>query len=275
MTMKQTPKGAKFAVIRGRHRTAAAKLAGIKKLRCNVHADGRLGLYEIDVDDLVVDEMSQIEWTFSEKRAKKIAANWDYRAVGVLDVTPVEGGLTEQERNKLKLTMDRDQRAVPGLETFHNEVGAGDAAATEIKRIVESHKFEIGKNRRNAMIHTRIEAVSTLKSIYKYGGAGLLDRTLTVAELWYDEPGSLSNVFLSGLARFCLDGHDENWTDRQTDRLAALIPMREIKQAQGKAEGILTGSSANGVNNPMAMILSDQLRSKAGIRKLKPTRRAR
>jgi len=269
--MKSLDKGQKFAVIRGRHRTEAAKLAGIEALRCNVHANGRLGLYEIPVEDLVVDEESQFEWAYTPGKVRRIAKNWDPRAVGVLDVTPVTGGLSKMERNQLKLKMDRDQRSVSGIEVFLNEVNAGDEVAIDIKKIVEEHKFEIGKNRKTTWVSTRIEAVATLRSIYRAGGADLLNRTLTMAEMWYDEPQSVTNHWLGALTLFCLAGYDSEFTEEQIERLQKLVPATEIKKAQGMSESIVTGSAGSGMGSPLAALLCERLRVVAKKRKAKPT----
>ena len=114
-----------------------AKYAGVETLRCIVHkADGSTEAVEIPVDNLIVDETSQFDWAYNDRRARAMADSWDPASVGALDVTPLEGGISDAEINRRKLRMDRDQRAMRQLEHFLNEVQAGLTEATEIHEVV-------------------------------------------------------------------------------------------------------------------------------------------
>lgn len=256
-----------YYIIRGRHRHAAAAMAGVSDLRCDVHmADGRVQLRVIPVEDLEPDPESQIDFTFNEKWARKMGATWDPELCGVLDVTPVNSGqdLSPERRNKLKIGKDRDRRNVKALETFLNEVGCGDPVACGIVEILDAHGYEVGKLKSGEPTN-RIEAVKTLKNIYSRGPDHLA-KVLVLNSLWNDEPKTNQTNWLGGLSVFVANGWAEDLSPAQYKSLKEAIPAKIVRRAEGMATQQI-GRGRPGEQSELAPIIAGLLKKRARIRR--------
>lgn len=261
----------KYRVIRGRHRLRGAEYAGVGELRCNVHrADGSVRLQVLDVADLVIDDASQFEWAYDDRRARAIGLAFDHGAVGVLDATPADdGGLSVEQTNRLKLMMDRDQRTIKQVEHFLNEVRAGEPEALEILGTVEAYGYRIGPGGNERAI----EAVVTLRRIHRAGSreggsADLLDRTMALNYRFFlDEPKTTTSHWLGGLAEFAADGGDLGMSETQEVKLAAVVPAKALKIATAEATSWSAGGGGAGFNSPVAMGVAQRLWKATGKRR--------
>lgn len=255
----------KYAVVRGRHRAAGGRIRGVTHLRCDVHkGDGKVELRVIPIDQLVDDADSQLEYTFNEKWARKLAANWDDELAGVIDVVPLNGHavLTAEEKNRLKLGKDRDRRSVKHLEVFLNEVRMGDPVAREIDAIAREIGWEIGKLKNGEPAH-RIESAYTLRQIHRRG----IDHyrsTLRLATIWRGDPKANENTWLGALSLLVAEAHTEDLTPTQYARLEAVVPGEWVRWARGKAELAQTGQGERG---GLAPLIAERLRKHARLRR--------
>lgn len=254
----------KYGIIRGRHRRNAAELRGIEFLRCDVHGPGgQVALRVIPVKDLVSDPDSQLEFSYSEKWVRKLAANWDPELCGVLDVTPLGNGTLEPEqRHSLKLGKDKARRHVKPVEIFLNEVGAKDPTACAIKGICEEYGYEIGKASGGEGFN-RIEAVHTLRQIHSRG-VDHLRAVLSLNTAWRGEPKTNQNDWLGALSLFIAHGYAEGLSPQQSRRLKEVIPGEAVRRARGLAQVVTTGQGEQG---GLAPVITDILRKAAGLRR--------
>lgn len=246
----------------------------------------------IPVEKIVPDPDVQFEWSFNERLARTMAANYDPQAAGVIDVCPLSGddehygvfvgrhrhwaavaagvktmrcdvweGLTPADKHRIKLMKDRDRRTTRRVELFLNEVGAGEITAIEILEIVEARGYTIGPLA-GGKPYDRIEAVGTLEGIHVYNEN--LDEALAFGDIWKGDPKTNTGKWLAALSEAVRQG----WTSRVTatgvKHLQDLIPAKALRQAEGEATMV---TISRGVNREVTFLLADLMRRKARVRR--------
>ena len=169
------------------------------------------------------------QWHFNIERAKAIAAIWDFKKVGSLQVSLRDGqywvvdgqhrlaaavikklsslkcdvmhGLTYEEEAYLFATQNDNRRLLPRLSKFWALVEAKDPEALKIKEAVESAGLEISKN--GAAAQNKIVAINTLMIIYKQvGGIGLFRVLNLINKTYNGATQSLEKKMLLGVNIF-------------------------------------------------------------------------
>ncbi len=229
-----------FSIIDGRHRYEAVVQRGApRELRCDVITPHVHALRVIPIDQLVVDPDVQLDFAYDARRAASMALNYDDRKVGVLTV--VETGLPVAEKAAIKLGLDFERRRVSAVESFLVSVKKGDEASTRIMSTAINLGFEIGKLKGGKPYH-RIEAVVSLKSIYKRAGEDGLRRTLTLNTHWRGDPKSNTSLWLMALYLLVRDGYDDAMTPSSWERMKEAVPALEIRRAQGEVQSLARGN---------------------------------
>ena len=192
-------------------------------------------------------------------RAKSMAAEWDPRLAGVIDVADrgldcpsgrqyavingqhrwaaaelidpnkalvanIHTGLTVEDEAKLFYDIDAKTRRLTGWDRWKSRRGAADPAVVTIERIVESAGLRVD----SAPADGNIRCVSTLEKILGAGGELLLENTLLlIVEIWGRRLDAVDAPLVGGLALMLSTYSDIN-LDRLADVLVDLAP-RQIK----------------------------------------------
>lgn len=227
----------------------------------------------ISADLLIPDPDVQLAFTFNERHARKMAAEWRDGSVSVLTVTPAPDGihyyiidgrhrhyggtlagvtefrcdvhpgpLNPAQKAKIKDDLDGTRRRVRQLEQFLISVIEGDERDTNIVRIVEQHGYSVGKLKAGAPFD-RIESVVTLRRIYCDLGAERFSQVIALATNWIGDAKGNTGQWLGGLALLVRDGYTEAWTPKQEKAIKEAVPALVTRQARGDV-GLL-GSSGN------------------------------
>lgn len=168
-------------------------------------------------------------------------------------------GLTEEQEAERFLKLN-DTLAVDAYSKFKVGVQAGRPEETEINRIVRAHQLRISQDKGNGAI----AAVSTLRKIYRQGGADVLGRTVRIIRDAYGDAG-LDAAVLGGVGLLC---------QRYDSQLDDAIAVERLATAHGGVNGLLnkaenlkrqTGSQKN---HCVAAAAVDIINSKRGGKKL-------
>ena len=258
-------------------------------------------LRRIAPDRLHPDPDVQLDWSFNPNwiKARMAEGGFDQEKAGAIDATPDGNGgynvfwgrhraalakesgvrtirvmvhdeMTVAEKHAIKLARDRDQRRVKPVETFLNEVGAGDPTAVAINEVVEMNGRTVRNRSANKQDYTIIEAIRPLQSIYREGGADLLNAVFELSDSvpeWINAPGTNEAQWLDGLAVAISEGWTVRLTPRGMEKLGTLVPRIVIKHAQGEAQ---LASRARGVDRAVSRLIAAKLRRTAGLRRKFP-----
>lgn len=179
----------------------------------------------IDIDDLRVDTRAQ-RATHAAHMAK-LASGFDPNKVGAIIISErpegrfildgqhrvgggkkhgykgklpavIHEGLTIADEAQLFLALN-ENKPIPPLEKFNAEVTAGDAIAVGTQRIVTECGFTVAQA---SLADRNISSVSTLMSVFRSKGGGVLRETLeTIAEAYPETPiRSRSKRFLEAVS---------------------------------------------------------------------------
>lgn len=258
-------RGVPFWIVDGRHRWAAAQMAGVTDLRCDVltSAGGR-GLKTLTVTELYPDPDVQLDFAFDERAVKRMAAAWDERLVGVLAVVQANE-MSVPDKAKMKLGRDRARRNVSRLEHFMIRLAAGEEQALEIEKIVKGAGWRLMKLRAGKPYDQGIEAVKTVEDVYS-DSPELLSKTLKLMTTWRGRVGCNSNWWVGGVAQFVKDGYAESLTPSMYERLGNLMPNVVTDNAVAESK-YTTGSGGGGYGSPVAFLIAEKLRSTAKLKR--------
>lgn len=255
----------KYGVIRGRHRLAAMKQVGEKRVRVLVHyPGGGSEMSTAPIESLIPDPDVQHDWTFRELNVERMVANWNPGIAGVLDVCQLSGDrmLSLAEKAKIKNMMDGHQRKVSTLETVLDSAAAGEIHCVNILAIGERCGFEIGKCR-SGKPYYRIEAVGTLLQI-EHRSPDELEAMLKLNyDHWFDRKHTNQNLWLGGLGWFVAEGYHKRITANGSAKLKQCIPGEVILAARDEAVNYGGGT---GMKHPATRLIAERLRKIARVR---------
>lgn len=139
-------------------------------------------------------------------------------------------GLTVKEEAELFIDLNGRRKSVEALELFKARMSYGEPMAVEIAATVERNGYRVQKN--YGAQSDGIAAVRALESIYKAGGAPLLDRTLRIIRAaWPDDRGSTHHPTIAGLGMF-LKRYDGLFSEnRLIERLSTRTPGSLLRKA--------------------------------------------
>ena len=238
----------------------------------------------------------QLDWAFNPKwiKARMAEGGFSEDKAGMIDVTPnggdgynvfwgrhraalaLESGhgpirclvhdeMSVAEKHAIKLAKDRDQRRVRAVETFLNEVGAGEEEAVAINEVVEMNGRKVGKRASKLSDFQIIESVRSLEGIYRDGGAELLNAVFEFSDSvpeWVGAPGTNEGYWLDGVTHAVKDGWPSRLTPASRAKLGSLTPRAAIKHAQGEAT-LADYAQRYAIT---AKFISEKLRKHSGVR---------
>lgn len=256
----------RYYILDGRHRYQAALWRQAPMtLRCDVITENTHGLRMIPIEQLAIDPHVQLGFSFQERRARKLAAEWDDRLVGVLVVVPIDSSMEVSDKATIKMGYDANRRGVRLLEHFLEDGLRGDVETLQIIKTCEKHGYSIGPRGHRNTANTIIEAVGVIRTMVRRVGIEGLDRILTMDERWYEEPGTTESLWLEALFLLVRDDYDERLTDKHWTLLKEIIPGDAMRKAIG--ETALRGHAGHGSVSSIAVTLVDNLRKKARLPK--------
>lgn len=208
-----------------------------------------------------------------QARIKKMAATWDRRLVGMLELsdrgeaaTPrfavVDGqhrwaaaklldippalvanihtGLTIAEEAALFDKLNRQRKQTNTWDHWKARRAAGDPQVFAIEKIVRKHDLAVD----NSPADGRIACVAALEKVVKLGGPELLNETLSlIAELWGSRRDALDSQIIHGVAlvlHYLADALDYT---RLGDALLEVMP-RQLRAQATALKDMYPGSAA-------------------------------
>lgn len=222
-------------------------------------------------DDLFVDHTYQRDLDMG--RAKKMAAGWDQRLAGALEVSDrghtqspryavvdgqhrwaaaaltdhathlvcnVHTGLKVTEEALLFDRLNRERRRITTWDHWHARRAAADPTVRAITKIVTDLELVIDPAPRNG----NVRCTATLEKLYSLGGKTLVAQTLrTVHDMWGRELTAYDAPLVHGIGlvhHYLGDSIDHQ---RLYDALVEVIP-RQLKARAAALREITTGSGA-------------------------------
>lgn len=209
----------------------------------------------VAVDDMFADPRYQRELDIN--RARAIAANWNPRMVGVLDVSdrgmPAAGskaarfaiingqhrwaaagfldpmmhlvcnvhtGLTPDQEAQLFYAIDKGTKKLTTWDRWHSRLAAGDPIVREVVALVEGFGLKVSNQP-----GYHLQCVSTLESMYKADPAALASALEIIINVWPRDRNALRGGIIEGLTRLIIGAGNFNQA-RLADALAELTPAQ-------------------------------------------------
>lgn len=218
-----------------------------------------VGFELIDVNSLLVAEYQR---PVDKLRIKKMMLKFDESLLGAVIVSHRDGkyyvvdgqhrivlcrkkgvthimavvleGLTLQEEAAYfnRYNGARGERKILNKETIFNaDVISGDDVSIDIKKIVESVGFKLGKGKST----NTICSYETIKRIYEKEGSGHFTRVMKMlADIWNGDADSLNRYIISGVSEFLKTYSSEpNYSDsrfiKQLSKVEPSLIVREMR----------------------------------------------
>lgn len=233
-------------------------------------------LADVYVTTLRVDEMfidDQYQRILDVARARKIAATWDRRLAGIIEVSDrgedcspryavidgqhrlagarfladppplvanVHEGLTVEQEADLWDRFNRLRKQTGTWDHWRARRLAGEQSVLEIERVVLRNGLDVDMSPLDA----RISCVSTLEKVVKLGGLDILHQTLSlIVEVWGERRDGLDSPVIHGLALVLWYLHLDLDLTRLGDAMLSVNP-RQLKLNAHQLKEITAGSWA-------------------------------
>lgn len=257
------PNDAPYWIVDGRHRRCGAQLAGRTEMRCDVltKTGQSRGIRVLPIGQLAIDPEVQLDYAYSDTRARKIAMAWDDAKCDALLVVLAADKIPLQRKAELKLAADRERRRVDGCESFRDEVFMGVPRAISIDAVVRASGWKVAKGWRPNYLN----GARFLRTLHEQLGEDGLRRTLQLAAHWRGDPKANTSDWLGGCGLLVRDGYDDALTPRGYAKLREVVPVDFIRRAQGMSGGGESSPSAS--FNDTSVQLAGLMRRAAGLRK--------
>jgi hypothetical protein len=235
------------------------------------------------VDTLVIDERYQRP--VDEKRVEKIAANFDTRLFGVLEVNQRNGkaavfdgqhrlaaarlkgldkvpcmvhtDLGPQDEAVLFVKLQQERKKIHPVEQFKARVFAGDEDADEIEQIVSACGFIVAA--RSGAHAGRQHAIASIRALERAHRVGNLNETLELlGSLWFGDDKSTEGKLIEGLSML-EEGYGHRLDIEALSRLRAESPVTVLRRVKGRVQSM-------GGESGQARIAFEEMRKIAGLR---------
>lgn len=245
-------------------------------------------LERIPVESVYPDPDVQHEWSYNEKLAQKIAANFHEEAAGVIHVAKngrdgfacfigrhraraagIAGrstirafvhppSITVEEKFRIK-RLGETRRIYRRIEDFLDAVGEGNPDAVRVNNMAAEYGFHFGKLG-GGKPYDRIEAIGAVLKQDRVG-SDRLPRTFALMTLWQGEPKVTHNQWIAGCGEFVARDYDAGLTATQYKLLKAAIPGEILRRAMGESRGY------GGAGGEIAGLIAEALRKRARVRR--------
>lgn len=160
-------------------------------------------------------------------------------------------GLTYEQRAQRFVDLNKERQRPTALDVFWAKHEAGDAAALDIRAIVEDEGFRIARTASSTNGRGVLSAIAVIENAYARDGGKVLRDALHAVREGLGTDGHLKGIHLSAVISFVSQYRDEFDMDRLVDVLQGITPRRlesgvnavmgEMKEAESNYTGATTG----------------------------------
>lgn len=160
-------------------------------------------------------------------------------------------GLSYEQRAQRFVDLNKERKRPSALDVFWARHEAGDAAARDIRSIVESEGFRIARSASSTNGRAVLSAIGVVENAYRRDGGPVLRNALYAIREGLGTDSHLKGIHLSAVISFVSQYRDEFDMERLVTVLQGITPRRlesgvnavvgELKEAEANYTGASTG----------------------------------